>query len=169
MSISKTPFSVVCIGYVMSRDRESVLMLYHNAKPADPSYGKFNGLNGAVSPNESIVEAMNRIVKETTGAIARDLRYRGNVHWARFGQGRESVLGHIFLIEGLDREIPSMLVPSGQLHWIRIDEILNGNRPIWSGDEHFLPLVFDLDPRPFHGYMPYDYGVPKTWTFDRTL
>ncbi len=27
--------------------------------------------------------------------------------------------------------------------------------PMWEGDRHFLPLVFDGDTRPFHGVMPY--------------
>lgn len=169
MTISKTPFSVVALGYVLSPDRDHALLLYHNAKPNDPSYGKFNGLSGPVSPTESVFEAMNRIVREETGAIPTHLRYRGNVHWSRFGQSQESVLGNIFLIEGLDRNPPLKNTPNGQLHWIRIDEMLNGDRPIWAGDEHFLPLVFDLDPRPFHGFMPYEHGVPRSWSFDRTL
>lgn len=169
MSISKTPFSVVALGYVLSPDRDHALLLYHNAKPNDLSYGKFNGLSGVVLPTESVSEAMQRIVREETGAIATHLRYRGNVHWARFGQSQESVMGHIFLIEGLDNNPRLKNTPNGQLHWIRIDEMLNGDRPIWAGDEHFLPLVFDLDPRPFHGYMPYEHGVPRSWSFERTL
>jgi len=30
-----------------------------------------------------------------------------------------------------------------------------------------VPLVFDADPRPFHGYMPYENDRPKGWTFQR--
>ena len=30
-----------------------------------------------------------------------------------------------------------------------------------------LPLVFDGDPRAFHGYMPYDGGQPLSWEFTR--
>ena len=31
---------------------------------------------------------------------------------------------------------------------------------MWPGDRHFLALVFDDDPRPFHGVMPYVDGAP---------
>ena len=39
--------------------------------------------------------------------------------------------------------------------------------PMWAGDRHFVPLVFDDDPRAFHGTMPYDSDVPKSWTYER--
>jgi 8-oxo-dGTP diphosphatase len=39
--------------------------------------------------------------------------------------------------------------------------------PMWKGDRYFLPLVFDGDPRVFHGYMPYKDGDPLNWTFIR--
>jgi 8-oxo-dGTP diphosphatase len=38
---------------------------------------------------------------------------------------------------------------------------------LWPGDQHFLPLVFDADPRPFHGVMPYGNGRPLGWTYTR--
>ena len=39
--------------------------------------------------------------------------------------------------------------------------------PMWAGDRHLLPLVFDDDPRPFHGVMPYVDGRPASWTYHR--
>ena len=167
MTSIKQPFSVILLGYVLSKDRDHVLMLYHNAQTSNPSYGKYNGINGDLSPEESLTEGMTRIIKEETGCLPVGMRYRGNIHWAKFGRNQESLLGHIFVIQGLDGKPPAHC-PHGQLQWIPIDEILNGDKPIWSGDEHFLPLVFDLDPRPFHGFMPYEHGVPRNWSFDRT-
>jgi 8-oxo-dGTP diphosphatase len=38
---------------------------------------------------------------------------------------------------------------------------------MWEGDRHFLPLVFDDDPRTFHGTMPYDGDRPKDWIYER--
>jgi 8-oxo-dGTP diphosphatase len=38
---------------------------------------------------------------------------------------------------------------------------------LWPGDPSFLPLVFDEDPRQFHGVMPYHDGQPVGWTFSR--
>jgi 8-oxo-dGTP diphosphatase len=39
--------------------------------------------------------------------------------------------------------------------------------PLWGGDVHFLPLVFDTDPRPFHGVMPYREGRMVSWNYTR--
>ena len=39
--------------------------------------------------------------------------------------------------------------------------------PLWEGDRHFLPLVFDEDPRPFHGVMPYRDGRMQSWKYSR--
>ena len=39
--------------------------------------------------------------------------------------------------------------------------------PLWAGDRHFLPLVFDDDQRAFHGTMPYDHDTPLSWTYVR--
>ena len=44
--------------------------------------------------------------------------------------------------------------PEGELSWHDIDRL--DDLPLWEGDRHFLPLVFDDDPRPFHGHMVYD-------------
>ena len=38
---------------------------------------------------------------------------------------------------------------------------------MWEGDRHFLPLVFDDDPRAFHGVMPYKDGRPTGWRYSR--
>ena len=36
---------------------------------------------------------------------------------------------------------------------------------MWDGDRYFLPLVFDGDPRLFHGFMPYAGGRPVGWGY----
>ncbi|MHC4886838.1 MAG: 7,8-dihydro-8-oxoguanine triphosphatase, partial [Planctomycetota bacterium] len=39
--------------------------------------------------------------------------------------------------------------------------------PMWEGDRHFLPLIFDDDARVFHGHMPYDNEEPLSWSYTR--
>ncbi|MCF5941623.1 7,8-dihydro-8-oxoguanine triphosphatase, partial [Xanthomonas perforans] len=53
----------------------------------------------------------------------------------------------------------------GTLEWIAIERM--DQVPMWEGDRHFLPLVFDGDPRPFHGVMPYRDGRMQSWTYSR--
>jgi len=38
--------------------------------------------------------------------------------------------------------------------------------PLWEGDRHFLPLVFDRGGRQFHGVMPYRDGRPVSWAYN---
>ncbi|HQY55182.1 MAG TPA: 7,8-dihydro-8-oxoguanine triphosphatase, partial [Dokdonella sp.] len=51
------------------------------------------------------------------------------------------------------------------LEWVAIERILD--LPLWEGDRHFLPLVFDADPRTFHGVMPYRDGRMLSWSHSR--
>ena len=53
----------------------------------------------------------------------------------------------------------------GTLEWIELEKI--HELPLWEGDRHFLPLIFDADPRPFHGVMPYRDGRMVSWSFSR--
>jgi len=42
-----------------------------------------------------------------------------------------------------------------------------GPSGIGGSDRSFLPLLFDADPRPFHGVMPYRDGRMLSWTYTR--
>jgi 8-oxo-dGTP diphosphatase len=51
------------------------------------------------------------------------------------------------------------------LEWVDVDKL--DQLPMWEGDRNFLPLVFDADPRPFHGVMPYRDGRMQSWSYSR--
>ena len=51
----------------------------------------------------------------------------------------------------------------GTLSWVPIDRLLE--LPLWEGDRHFLPLVFDAAVGQFHGVMPYKDGRPLSWSY----
>jgi 8-oxo-dGTP diphosphatase len=53
--------------------------------------------------------------------------------------------------------------PEGVLEWVNVDRVLS--LPLWEGDRHFLPLVFDPVGRQFHGVMPYRDGRPVSWSY----
>jgi 8-oxo-dGTP diphosphatase len=53
----------------------------------------------------------------------------------------------------------------GDLGWYSIATL--DMLPMWEGDRLFLPLVFDADPRLFHGFMPYVDGRPVAWSYSR--
>ena len=152
------------LGYVLSPDRERVLLVHRNAREDDQHLGKYNGLGGKMEPDEDIVGCMQRELGEEAGIRATSMSLRGTINWTGFGPQGEDWLGFVFLITGFEGSVRSEN-EEGTLAWHAVDSILE--LPMWEGDRHFLPLVFDDDPRAFHGYMPYQCGQPLAWTFTR--
>lgn len=152
------------LGYVLSRDGRRVLMVHRNARPSDQHLGKYNGLGGKLDRDEDIVAGMRREIREEAGIDCDEMTLRGTISWPGFGKHGEDWFGFLFLITAYRGE-PSTSNPEGTLEWIDIDRILE--LPLWEGDRHFLPLVFDGDARPFHGVMPYRDGRFVSWSFSR--
>ncbi|HSN43635.1 MAG TPA: 7,8-dihydro-8-oxoguanine triphosphatase, partial [Propionibacteriaceae bacterium] len=50
----------------------------------------------------------------------------------------------------------------GTLTWERLDAL--DSLPMWEGDRHFLPLVFDESVGQFHAHLPYESGRPVGWS-----
>lgn len=152
------------LGYVLSPDRQAVLMVHRNARPGDQHLGKYNGLGGKLERDEEIVAGMQRELREEAGLTALELTLRGTVSWPGFGKNGEDWFAFIFLITRFSGEPPAANV-EGTLEWVPLSKVME--LPLWPGDRFFLPLVFDADPRPFHGVMPYANGQPVDWRYSR--
>ena len=152
------------LGYVLSPDRERVLLVHRNARDDDQHLGKYNGLGGKMEADEDVVACMQRELLEEAGITATEMNLRGTINWTGFGPNGEDWLGFVFLITAFEGE-PFTENEEGTLDWHPVGSVLD--LPMWEGDRHFLPLVFDDDPRAFHGYMPYDGGKPLSWEFTR--
>lgn len=155
---------VATLGYVLSADRQRCLMVHRNARPGDQHLGKYNGLGGKLEPDEDVMAGMRREILEEAGIACQSLQLRGTVSWPGFGKQGEDWLGFIFLVDAWTGEPPPRNV-EGDLAWVAVSEL--PSLPLWEGDRHFLPLVFDGDPRPFHGVMPYRDGQMQSWRFSR--
>lgn len=152
------------LGYVLSPDRSRVLMVHRNARPEDHHLGKYNGLGGKMERDEDVAACMRREIREEAGIECEAMHLRGTISWPGFGKQGEDWLGFLFLItrfsgSSFDRNA------EGSLEWVPVERILD--LPLWEGDRHFLPLVFDDDPRPFHGVMPYRDGRMLDWRSER--
>ena len=152
------------LGYILSADRQKTLLVHRNARPEDLHLGKYNGLGGKMRPDEEVIGCLRREIREESGLEIDDIVLRGTVNWTGFGINGENWLGFIFRIDKFsgrcfDRN------PEGTLGWHAIRRL--PELPMWEGDKHFLPLVFDDDPRVFYGYMPYANGRPLDWRFTR--
>lgn len=150
------------LGYVFSPDGTRVLLIHRNAKPNDHHLGKYNGLGGKLDSTEDIVAGMRREIHEEAGIECERLDLRGTVSWPGFGRQGEDWFGFIFRITAFSGKIVEHN-QEGTLEWVQVGRVLD--LPLWEGDKHFLPLVFDPVGRPFHGVMPYENGKPMSWRY----
>ncbi len=156
---------IATLGYILSPDREQVLMIHRNRRKNDQHLGKFNGLGGKMLPGEDIHTCLTRELFEEAGIHCEKTELRGTINWTGFGPYGEDWFGFIFLITEFSG-IPFTENEEGDLVWVAVEDI--AALPMWEGDKFFLPLVFDGKPGIFHGYMPYDGGQPLSWSFFRS-
>ncbi|MEB3196290.1 MAG: 8-oxo-dGTP diphosphatase [Candidatus Sericytochromatia bacterium] len=154
------------LAYVRDASRSQVLLVHRNARQDDAHLGKWNGLGGKMEPDESPVSCIRRELMEEAGIVVEAMALRGTINWPGFGPNGENWFGFIFLVDAFEGT-PWTRNEEGSLCWHPISALLSGELPLWEGDRHFLPLVFDEDPRPFHGVMPYAHGRPTDWQFAR--
>ena len=152
------------LGYILSEDGKRVLMVHRTAREHDDHLGKYNGLGGKMEPGEDVATCMIREIREEAGIEVTAMNLRGTINWTNFGPKGEDWLGFIFVITAF-AGVPRERSAEGPLTWVAVERL--GELPMWEGDRHFLPMVFDGDPRPFHGHMPYDRDRLKGWTFTR--
>lgn len=152
------------LGYVLSPDKKKVLLVHRIARSDDDHLGKYNGLGGKMEPDEDIHTCMTREIKEEAGITCKELSLRGTINWTGFGPKKENWLGFIFRIDAYTG-VPYKKNIEGPLEWIELAAL--DTIPMWKGDREFLPFVFDDNPRPFHGYMPYDGEKMVDWSYIR--
>lgn len=152
------------LGYVLSPDRQRVLLVHRNARADDEHLGKYNGLGGKLEADEDVLSGMRREILEEAQIECTSLLLRGTISWPGFGKNGEDWLGFIFLIDAFEGTPPARN-EEGPLEWIELDRMMD--LPMWEGDRQFLPLVFDNDPRAFHGVMPYRDGRMVSWSYVR--
>ena len=154
------------LGYVLTPDRSEVLLIHRNARRDDPAWDKYNGLGGKLEPDEDVAAGMRRELREEAGIEASAMALRGTISWPGFGKGGEDWFGFVFVVTDWSGT-PLAANHEGTLEWVLVAQLLSLELNLWPGDRHFLPLVFDADPRPFHGVMPYGNGRPLGWTYTR--
>ena len=152
------------LGYIMSPDGKQVLMIHRNKRTDDIHYGKYNGLGGKLEAHEDVISGLRREIEEESGLAVDAALLRGTISWPGFGKNGEDWFGFIFRVERWHGEV----LPEnheGTLEWVPLDALLSLS--LWPSDRHFLPMVFDDDPRLFHGSMPYNNGEMVSWSYQR--
>lgn len=165
------------LAYVWNREQDEVLLIHRVARRDDDHFGKYNGLGGKLEEGESVMENLRRELFEEASLEITAAELRGTIAWPGFGSNGEDWLGFIFVVDGFTGDVPLHNV-EGNLGWVPRGRLLAAcsddeneraaaDLPMWEGDRWFVPLVFDGDPRPFHGVMPYDGGEPTGWRVER--
>ncbi len=161
------------LAYVWDRARDQVLLVHRTARADDEHLGKYNGLGGKLEADEDVVSSLRRELREEAAIELTDFALRGTVSWPGFGAHGEDWLGFVFLVQAWQGTVPTANA-EGTLSWVPRPRLLaacdadetvatEAALPMWEGDRFFLPLVFDDDPRPFWGVMPYAHGRPVDW------
>jgi 8-oxo-dGTP diphosphatase len=153
---------VATLGYILSPDHARVLLVHRNRRADDAHLGKYNGLGGKLQAGEDVVACLRREIREEAGLECDELLLRGTISWPGFGKQGEDWLGFIFRVDRWSGT-PLTENPEGTLTWVEVERILE--LPLWEGDRHFLPLVFERTSRQFHGVMPYRDGRPVSWSY----
>lgn len=156
---------LAALGFIMSPDKQETLLVHRNKRPDDQHLGKYNGLGGKMEPGEDIFQCLCREIQEEAGIVCEDAILRGTINWTGFGPNGENWFGFIYRVDRFSGT-PMQSNEEGVLEWKKVKDL--GKLPMWEGDKYFLPLVFDDDPRQFHGYMPYDNAKPLSWSYSRT-
>jgi 8-oxo-dGTP diphosphatase len=150
------------LAYILSPDGRQVLLIHRNRRPDDAHFGKYNGIGGKLEPGEDVVACIRREIREEAGVECDSLHLRGTISWPGFGKHGEDWFGFIFRVDRW-HGVPLTDNPEGTLEWVDVSRLLD--LPLWEGDRHFVPLVFEKSERQFHGVMPYRDGKPVSWSY----
>ena len=112
------------------------LMMHRIKKENDINKDKWVGIGGKFESGESPFDCAKREIKEETGIIPKDLKYRGIVTFISDIYGTEYM--HLFTASEYTGEI-NYNCDEGKLEWVKKEEVIN--LPIWEGDKIFFKLL----------------------------
>ena len=150
------------LGYVMSPDGRSVLMIHRNTRPDDLHYGKYNGLGGKLDASEDVAAGLRREIREEAGIESEELVLRGTISWPGFGKHGEDWFAFVFRIDRWSGT-PLTANHEGTLEWVPVERLHELN--LWDSDRLWIDMVFEHTPRMFHGIAPYKNGQMVSWAY----
>ena len=116
------------------------LMMHRVKKKNDLNKDKWVGVGGKFKDGESPFDCVYREVKEETGLIPLNLKYRGVITFVSDLYGTEYM--HLFTANGYDGEIIKDC-DEGELVWVKKERVYD--LPVWEGDKIFFRLIEDSD------------------------
>ena len=126
------------------------LMMHRVKKEKDINRDKWIGVGGKIEDGETPFDCARREIKEETGAVPVNLKYRGIVTFVSDLYGTENM--HLFTSDGLYGDI-NYDSDEGNLEWVKKKDI--PYLPIWEGDKIFFKLL-DTESRFFRLTLNYN-------------
>ena len=126
------------------------LMIHRVKKKDDMNRDKWIGIGGKFEDGESPYDCAVREIREESGVIPKQLKYRGIVTFFSNQYGTEYM--HLFTASGYEGEI-NYECDEGRLEWVKKADVLS--LPIWEGDKIFFELI-DKDTDFFSLKLVYD-------------
>ena len=133
--------------------RGEYLMLHRVKKKEDINKGKWIGVGGGFEEGESPDECLRREVREETGLILTEFRFRGVVTFLCSDSQSDQFM-YLFTATGWTGEL-DLNCDEGELAWVPKEKVLD--LPIWEGDKIFLRLLAEDRP-PFLLTLDYRSG-----------
>ena len=121
---------------------DQYLMLHRIRKANDVNEGKWVGVGGKCEEGESPEECLLREVREETGLLLTEYRYRGLVTFVSDRWTGEYM--HLFTASGWSVPDRPAELDEGVLEWISKRDLLA--LPMWEGDAIFLRLLEENAP-----------------------
>lgn len=153
---------IATLAYIMSEDRQSVLMIHRNKRTDDVHFGKYNGLGGKIEKSENIIDAVKREVLEEAGIHCERIVLRGTISWPGFGKGGEDWFGFIFRVDKFTGS-PIKGNHEGDLEWVKIADL--DKLSLWESDRLWMDKVFEETEETFHGIAPFLDGKLVSWGY----
>ena len=128
------------------------LMLHRVTKKNDINHDKWIGVGGHFEPGESPDDCLLREVREETGLLLTEYRFRGIVTF--ISDDDETEYMHLFTATAFSGEM--IECDEGNLEWYPINKI--GELELWAGDKIFFRLLRENAPF-FSLKLVYNRGV----------
>ncbi len=132
--MSKARLSTLC--YIEQDGK--YLMLHRTIKENDINHNKWIGVGGHFEDRESPDDCLLREVREETGYMLTEYKFRGIVTFL-YGSGEKEIIEYMHLFTATDFEGEAMPCNEGVLEWVPKDKLLE--LELWEGDKVFLRLL----------------------------
>ena len=105
---------VATLGYVLSPDRQQVLLVHRNARAGRPAPRQVQRPGRQARTDEDVVAGMRREIREEAGIDCEALQLRGTISWPGFGKHGEDWFGFVFVITRYRRHAVRSAIPKAR-------------------------------------------------------